>query len=117
VTGRASLKLVSELLDLPLVDSDGKYCGVVDDVEIDGAPGKQAKLTALLAGPGAYKGRLPGWAMWVVARIAGDSITRVPIERVKSIASTVKLDRPARELGLDKAERRAAKWIPKGGAL
>ena len=111
------LKLVSELLDLPILDSEGKYCGIVDDVEIDGAAGKQAKLKALLVGPGAYKGRLPSWAMWLVARIAGDSIVRVPMARVNSIAATVKLDCPARDLGLDKSERRAAKWIPKGGAL
>lgn len=117
MTSRGPLKLVSELLDLPLLDSDGKYCGIVDDVEIDGAAGKQAKLKALLVGPGAYKGRLPGWAMWLVGKIAGDRITRVPIERVKSVAATVKLDCPARDLGLDKSERRAAKWIPKGGAL
>src|SRR5205085_1945545 len=51
------IKLVSELLDLPLIDSEGKYCGIVDDVELTG---KAAELTALLVGPGAYAGRLPG---------------------------------------------------------
>jgi sporulation protein YlmC with PRC-barrel domain len=117
MTGRGPLKLVSELLDLPLLDSEGKYCGIVDDVEIDGAAGKQAKLKALLVGPGAYKGRLPKWAMWLVAKVAGEAIVRVPIARVKSIAATVKLDCPASELGLDKSERRAMQWIPKGGAL
>ena len=40
------IKLVSELLDLPLYDSDGKYCGIVDDVELDGAPGKALTLKA-----------------------------------------------------------------------
>ena len=27
------IKLVSQLLDLPIVDSEGAYCGVVDDIE------------------------------------------------------------------------------------
>jgi sporulation protein YlmC with PRC-barrel domain len=34
------IKLVSQLLDLPLIDSDGNYCGIVDDIELDGGPGK-----------------------------------------------------------------------------
>ena len=58
-----ALKLVSELLDLPLIDSDGRYCGIVDDVELSGSAGKELKLKALLVGPGAYAGRLPRWAM------------------------------------------------------
>ena len=45
-TGR--IKLVSQLLDLPLIDSDGNYCGIVDDIELDGAAGKKTRLAALL---------------------------------------------------------------------
>src|SRR5207248_11587575 len=66
MTPDSPIKLVSELLDLPLVDSEGKYCGVVDDVELIGGPGKELKLKALLAGPGAFTGRMPGWAMHLV---------------------------------------------------
>jgi sporulation protein YlmC with PRC-barrel domain len=112
-----SIKLVSELLDLPLYDIDGLYCGVVDDVEFTGGAGKPLKLKALLVGPGAYSGRLPSWGMWLVGKLAGDRMTRVPIGKVKSIVATVQLDCSAHDLGLDKSERRAAKWIPKAGAL
>jgi sporulation protein YlmC with PRC-barrel domain len=111
------IKLVSQLLDLPLYDSDGKYCGIVDDVEFAGGAGKRLKLKALLVGPGAYEKRVPGWAMWVVRKIAGDRITRVPLERVRTIVATVQLDCPASDLGLLKSERRAAAWIPHKGAL
>ena len=111
------LKLVGQLLDLPLYDSEGKYCGIVDDVEFTGGPGKPLKLKALLVGPGAYEGRLPRSAMWIVRKIAGEGITRVPIDRVRAIAATVQLDCPAAELGLLKSERRAAQWIPHRGAL
>jgi sporulation protein YlmC with PRC-barrel domain len=117
VTPDSAIKLVSELLDIPLYDSEGKYCGVVDDVEFSGAPGKELKLKALLVGPGAYAGRLPGWALWLVGKIAGDRLTRVPMEQVRSIGSAVHLERPGRDLGLHKSEIAAGRWIPQKGAL
>jgi sporulation protein YlmC with PRC-barrel domain len=111
------LKLVSQLLDLPLIDRDGNYCGIVDDVELDGAPGKKTRLAALLVGPGAYSGRMPGWAMRLVRTIGGDRITRVPIGKVESIRSFVQLKDSARKLGLEKTEDKARAWIPRRGAL
>ena len=111
------IKLVSELLDLPLQDSEGKYCGIVDDVELDGEPGKALKLKALLVGPGAYRGRLPGWAMWLTKAIGGDRIVRVPMGKVQTIGAVVHLDCPADELGLAESEAAADKWIPRRGAL
>ena len=63
MTPKAPIKLVSELLDLPLLDAEGKYCGIVDDVELQGGAGKDLELKALLVGPGAYRGRMPAWLM------------------------------------------------------
>lgn len=111
------VKLVSELLDLPLYDIEGKYCGVVDDVELTGGAGKPLKLKALLVGPGAYSGRLPSWAMWLVRKLAGDRLTRVPMDKVRSIRSSVHLECSGWDLGLHKSERRAVRWMPRGGAL
>ena len=111
------IKLVSELLDLPLYDVEGKYCGIVDDVELTGKPGKELKLKALLVGPGAYKGRLPAWAMCLVKKIAGDRVPRVPMDKVHSMGAAVHLECSGWQLGLHKSERRAAEWIPRGGAL
>jgi len=113
----AKLKLVSQLLDLPLLDSNGEYCGIVDDVEFDGGPGKQLKLKALLVGPGAYTRRMPAIAMKIVKWIAGDRITRVPVDRIDSIKSFVQLDGAADELGLHRSENKARAWIPHKGAL
>ena len=70
------LKIVSELLDLQIVDKDERSCGVVDDVELSGAAGKATRVEALLVGPGAYEGRMPGWMYWLVRKIAGDRISR-----------------------------------------
>ena len=111
------IKLVSELLDLPLLDVDGQYCGVVDDVDLAGEAGKPLRLKALLVGPGAYSGRLPSWARWFVTKIAGERITRVPLDKVRNIHTVVHLDCRAGELGLDKSERAAGRWIPQKGAL
>lgn len=47
------IKLVSQLLDLPLLDCEGNYCGVVDDIDLDGRPGEALAVKALLVGPGA----------------------------------------------------------------
>jgi sporulation protein YlmC with PRC-barrel domain len=117
MTPDSPIKLVSELLDLPLFDTEGKYCGIVDDVELEGAPGKPLKLNALLVGPGAYAGRMPAWAMWLVKRIAGDRITHVPMDKVRSIGTAVHLECPGRDLGLHKSETAAGKWVPRWGAL
>jgi sporulation protein YlmC with PRC-barrel domain len=117
MTPGSPIKLVSELLDLPLLDSEGKFCGIVDDVEFEGRAGGELKLKALLVGPGAYAGRLPRWAMALVKWVAGDRITRVPIDSIRTISDSVHLLGPARDLGLDLSERRAARWIPRKGAL
>jgi sporulation protein YlmC with PRC-barrel domain len=112
-----TLKLVAELLDLPIRDLDGRWCGVVDDVELSGTAGKETRIAALLVGPGAYEGRLPPWCYRIVRWIAGDRLTRVPIEHVKTIHSAVKLKDRAEQLGLHETEDRVRRWIPRKGAL
>jgi sporulation protein YlmC with PRC-barrel domain len=117
MTPHGPIKLVSELLDLPLIDSEGKYCGIVDDVELRGSPGKALTIRALLVGPGAYAGRLPRWTMGLVRVIAGDHVAKVPLDKVRTIGAVVRLECAAAELGLGKAETRAGRWIPRKGAL
>jgi len=117
MTPDGPIKLVSELLDLPLLDSNGRFCGIVDDVELEGEPGKMLKLKALLVGPGAYAARLPGWLMRLVKWIAGDRITRIPMAEIRTIGSAAHLKRTVADLGLDKSESAARRWIPKRGAL
>jgi sporulation protein YlmC with PRC-barrel domain len=117
MTPDGPIKLVSELLDLPLIDSEGKYCGIVDDVELKGSVGKPLQVTALLVGPGAYAGRVPAWAMPLVRVMAGSRVTRVPMGGVGTIGAAVHLRCAGRELGLHKSERAAGRWIPRKGAL
>jgi sporulation protein YlmC with PRC-barrel domain len=117
MTPQGPIKLVSALLDLPLLDADGKYCGIVDDVELQGGAGKDLELKALLVGPGAYRGRMPARVMSLIETIAGERIVKVPVDKVRNIAAVVQLDCSAAELGLDRSEAAARKWVPRRGAL
>ena len=111
------IKLVAELLDLPIQDKDGRYCGVVDDVELTGSVGKEMKLAALLVGPGAYEARMPGWLFWLVTKVAGDRITRVPIGKVEQVHTFVQLNCRAEQVKLHAVEDRVRAWIPTAGAM
>jgi sporulation protein YlmC with PRC-barrel domain len=111
------IKIVSQLIDLPIVDRDERSCGIVDDIELSGEAGKELRIEALLVGPGAYEGRMPRWMFWLVRKIAGDRIARIPLADVAEIASVVKLKHRAEELKLHQVEDKVAAWIPRRGAL
>jgi sporulation protein YlmC with PRC-barrel domain len=113
----APLKLVSELLDLPIVDREGRSCGIVDDIEFAGAPGEEAWIESLLVGPGAYRGRLPRWLFWFVRKIAGDRVARVPLDEIDTIGPVVRLKCAARDVKLHIVEDKVRQWIPRKGAL
>ena len=40
MTPQASLKLVGEVRDLQIIDSEGVHCGIADDLEFEGEPGR-----------------------------------------------------------------------------
>jgi sporulation protein YlmC with PRC-barrel domain len=111
------IKLVSQLIDLPIIDRDERWCGIVDDIELSGSAGKDTRVKALLVGPGAYEGRMPGWMFWLVRKIGGDRIARVPAEQIIEIGAVVKLKCRAEELKLHVVEDRVRAWIPRWGAL
>jgi sporulation protein YlmC with PRC-barrel domain len=111
------VKLVSQLIDLPIIDKEERWCGIVDDVELDGAAGKMMRVHALLVGPGAYSGRMPAWLFAIFRKVAGDRIVRVPAAEVVDIGSVVKLGCTAEELGLHRTEDQLRAWIPRWGAM
>jgi hypothetical protein len=108
-----TLKVLSELRDLEIFDAADELCGICDEVEFEGGPGKPLAVKALLVGPGAYKGRLPGWMAWIAHRIAGDQVVRVPWEAVEHVTSRITLNRRAEELGLAAVERKLRPAIAK----
>ncbi|MGN6058885.1 MAG: hypothetical protein ACTHOI_09935 [Sphingomicrobium sp.] len=111
------IKIVSQLLDLPIIDKDERSCGIVDDIELSGSAGKEMGVAALLVGPGAYQGRMPGWMYWLVRRIAGDRMVRVPAGQVQEIGSVVKLKVRAETVGLHVVENKVQEWIPRKAAF
>lgn len=117
MTTAKAIKVFAELRDLEIFDSEGELCGVADDVEFAGRPGEPLRIKTLLTGPGAFHPRLPRPLGWLMARLTGDRITRVPWEAVEHVTSRITLNRTAESLGLAATDRRLApllKKIPPG---
>ena len=94
--------LAHRLLDEQILDSEGRRCGRVDDVELRGDP---PRVTALLIGEGLYPRRLPGALGRLARRLAGPerwgaNAMRVPWEEVDELGAAVHLRRKAEDLGL-----------------
>lgn len=113
MTSSRTLKLMSEVRDLQVIDSEGRKCGVCDDIEFSGGPGSSLAISAILVGPGAWRRRLPGWMFEIVRRLAGERVTRVPWSAVAHVTSVIALDRPASGFGLMQVEERVARIIRK----
>jgi sporulation protein YlmC with PRC-barrel domain len=109
--------VVHRLLDEQILDSDGKRCGRVDDIELRGSP---PRVTAVLAGEALYPRRLPKRLRGLARRLAGPerwgaNALRVPWEEFDEIGATLRLRRKAEELGLgegDDPERWMVRRLP-----
>jgi sporulation protein YlmC with PRC-barrel domain len=98
------------LLDHQLVDSEGRRCGNVDDLELEGVRDGEPRVTAILVGPPAWRGR--GWLGRLAASLApGGEMVRVPWEEVDEIEAVVQLKKTAHELRLGRGDDRARKWV------
>jgi sporulation protein YlmC with PRC-barrel domain len=97
------------VLDHQLVDSEGRRCGKVDDLELEGIREGNPRVVAIVAGPPAWRGR--GLLGRLAARVAGGRSTRVPWDEVKEIKSAVHLRRAAPELRLGRGDDVAGRWV------
>jgi sporulation protein YlmC with PRC-barrel domain len=101
-----------QVLDRQLLDKNGRRCGNVDDLAIEGGPGETAEVVAILVGPGYWPqragllGRLAGW-------IGGGRSVRVDWSDVHNIDSAVELKREATELGLGRGDDRLRPFFEK----
>jgi hypothetical protein len=111
------LHLIGDMRDLQLIDCNEENCGIADDFELEGAAGGKLRVKAILVGPGAWRGRLPRWAAWLVRLAVGDGLVRVPWDEIESITSVVRLRRTASELGLGRADRRLEARMPNLGVV
>ena len=100
------------LVDHQLLDSEGRRCGNVDELALEGGPGESLEVVAILSGPGTWR-RRAGWIGRVAARLGGGGTVRVPWEDVDQVASHVKLRKRADQLGLGRGDDRLRPYIEK----
>jgi sporulation protein YlmC with PRC-barrel domain len=105
------VNLALQLLDDQLIDSDGVRCGRVDDVDLEGGVGKELRVAALLAGAGAWKGRLPQRISGLVPALISASMVRIPWEAVDDVSTAVSLSRSDWELGIGTHDGRNVRWL------
>jgi sporulation protein YlmC with PRC-barrel domain len=92
------------LADHQLVDSDGRRCGKVDDLELGGVAEGKPHVTAILSGREGWRGR--GLLGRLVAAF-GPSTVRIPWEDVREVKAAVHLRKKAPDLGLGRGDDRA----------
>jgi sporulation protein YlmC with PRC-barrel domain len=108
MTSSQDVDLGLGLLDHQLLDSEGRRCGNVDDLELEVGEG-EPRVTAILSGPPVWRsrgvlGRLASW-------IASDDTVRVPWDEVAKIEAAVHLRKTCRELRLGRGDDRARPWV------
>jgi sporulation protein YlmC with PRC-barrel domain len=96
------------VLDHQLVDSEGRNCGKVDDLELAGLAGDEPEVDAILVGGNAWRGR--GFLGRLAAALSGRAV-HVPWSEVADVSSVVTLKRPAGELRLGRGDERAARFV------
>ena len=99
------------LLDHQLLDCEGRRCGNVDDLELEGVSDGDPRVVAILSGPGAWRGR--GRLGRLAARIGRGGVVRIPWEEVAAVKAHVELRKTAAELGLGKGDDRLRPFIEK----
>jgi sporulation protein YlmC with PRC-barrel domain len=93
------------VLDRQLLDKNGRRCGNVDDLAIEGGPGEEPEVVAILVGPGYWPQRA-GWIGRLAGWIGGGRRVRVAWSDVDKVDSAVELTREATELGLGRGDDR-----------
>jgi hypothetical protein len=90
----------------------GALCGNVDDLAVEGGPGEEAEVVAILVGPG-YWGQRAGWIGRLAGWIGGGGKVRVGWSEVEKIDSAVRLKRDATSLGLGAGDDRLRPYLEK----
>ena len=106
------LDLGHAILDRQLLDRDGRRCGNVDDLAIEGGPGEPAEVVAILVGPDVWRQRA-GWIGRVAAWVARGGRVRIPWSEVAEVSAHVKLKKTAPEYGLGRGDDRLRPYIEK----
>jgi hypothetical protein len=110
---RQQIDLGFMVMDRQLIDSEARRCGKVDDLELDGEPGQEAKVVAIVSGPDAWRAGKHGPVGWLAARLFGgsDATELVHLDTIDELGPVIKLKLPAAELGLGQGDDRAAEFV------
>ena len=81
------------VLDHQLLDSDGRRCGKVDDLELEGVAAGEPRVVAILTGPPAWRGRGRLGRLACGSRAA--SSCAIPWEEVAEVEAGVVLRKTA----------------------
>jgi sporulation protein YlmC with PRC-barrel domain len=92
------------ILDHQLIDSEGRRCGKVDDLELDGL-----QVKAIVAGGSGWAGR--GRLGRLTAYLSRGRAVLVPWEEVRAVDDAVRLKKPAAELRLGRGDDRARRLV------
>jgi sporulation protein YlmC with PRC-barrel domain len=107
-----SIDLGLNLLDHQLLDAENRRCGKVDDLALEGGPGEELELVAILCGPGVWRTRA-GLIGRAAAWLGGGGRVRIPWQDVAQVGSHVKLRKRAAELGLGRGDDRLRSYVDK----
>ena len=99
------------LLDDQLFDAEEHRCGRVDDIQLEGGPGRRTEVSALLVGPGAWASRLRRPFADAVAALGPAYVHRIAWSDVTRVGTSVALSKPAGELGLESADGRNVQFV------
>ena len=106
------LHLGRNILDHQLLDLDGRRCGNVDDLAIEGGPGDRAEVVAIQVGPGYWPQR-SRWIGRLAGRIGGSNRIRIGWDDVATVDSAVRLRNSAADYGLGSGDDRLRPLIEK----
>jgi hypothetical protein len=98
------------VLDHQLLDKDGRRCGNVDDLALEGGPGERPVVVAILVGPGHW-GTRAGWIGRLAGWIGGGGKARIAWSEVEKVDSAVHLKRDATSLGLGVGDDRLRPYL------
>jgi sporulation protein YlmC with PRC-barrel domain len=99
------------VFDHQLVDSEGRRCGKVDDLELEGVREGTPRVRAIVTGPGGWRGR--GRVGRLLAAIVHGKTVLIPWDEVAEVGAEIRLRKPAAELGLGRGDDVAQRWIEK----
>ena len=92
------------VLDHQLLDKDGRRCGNVDDLAVEGD-----QVVAILVGSDVWRNR--GVMGRLAARLSKSGRVRIPWDEVDRIDSGVRLRRTAPEYGLGRGDDLLRPWL------